>query len=65
MDEAASDIVDTKIRINLRNLKKLSSYHTFSDGARQPCTLLKKSVLGLHLYCPAPWGAVDQWPLKM
>lgn len=59
----------SKIRIILRNLKSFlaSRKHIFIhfSSVRQPCTLLIKSVLGLHLYYPGPWGGVDQWLLKM
>lgn len=70
MDETASGIVNTTIRIKLRNLKKFFSLqeNTFSVISAVLDNLaryLKKSVLGLHLYYPAPWGGVDQWPLKM
>lgn len=34
------------------------------SSAREPCALLRESVLGLHLYYPAPWGGVDQWLFK-
>lgn len=34
------------------------------SSAREPCVLLRESVLGLHLYYLAARGGVDQWLFK-
>lgn len=72
VDEASSESMKREGREKKKKIifRKSKSFPTRGyifihvSSAREPCVLLRESVLGLHLYYPAPWGGVDQWLFK-